>query len=104
MASCKSGGRVVNITLSPDDLRPLLAEIVDKVVATIEGDLAPMGGRLAITEVEAAKMLSLKDFQLRDERYSGRIKASVGRGGRILYAKSDLLKYLSDRRWKPPKR
>ena len=84
-----------------EDLAPLIREILTEVLDQVNADNAMVGKRLAIPEAEAARLLSMEPHQLRDERYDGRIKASMSRGGRIVYAKSDLIGYLNRRRWKP---
>jgi hypothetical protein len=68
--------------------------------AQTEQDRAAIGGdKLAYTEPEAARMLSLHPHQLRDERLRGRVQASVGPGRTVLYSRQDLLDYLAARRW-----
>lgn len=89
----------MRIELNGDDLRPLVQAVVTEVVAAIQTDSEQLGEKLAYTEQEAARLLSMQSYQLRDERRDGRIEASVGRGGRILYSKGDLLAYLRSRRW-----
>ncbi|GAB4159928.1 MAG: hypothetical protein Tsb009_37250 [Planctomycetaceae bacterium] len=82
------------------DLAPLIEAAVAEAIRQIDETSSLIGGKLAIPEAEAARLLSMNPHQLRDERYEGRIAASVGRGGRILYSKNDLLNYLASRRWK----
>ena len=94
----------MKFTFDREDLQPLVAEIVAETLRQVEADSAELGGRVAFPEREAAGKLSMSYEQLRDERYDGRIKASVGRKGRILYSKADLLEYLTTRRWKPKER
>ncbi|TXT21172.1 MAG: hypothetical protein FD138_4090 [Planctomycetota bacterium] len=89
----------MKIELNGDDLKPLIQAVANEVVATMQADAERIGEKLAYTEQEAARLLSMQSYQLRDERRDGRIQASVGRGGRILYSKGDLLAYLRTRRW-----
>jgi hypothetical protein len=91
----------VKLHFDSEDLAPLIREILTEVLDQVNADNAMVGKRLAIPEAEAARLLSMEPHQLRDERYDGRIKASMSRGGRIVYAKSDLIGYLNRRRWKP---
>jgi hypothetical protein len=87
------------LQLNPLALRPLIQRIVEQTLATVDGERAQLNGRLAYTEAEAAALLGLQSYQLRDERLKGRIQASVGPRGRILYSRGDLLAYLQSRRW-----
>jgi len=80
--------------------------LIRKIVAETVSELGRDGDRLdklAFPEVEAAALLSMQPWQLRDERRDGRIAASIGRGGRILYSRTDLLRYLESRRWQAKK-
>jgi hypothetical protein len=89
----------MKIQLENDDLEPLIRRIVAETVAELKRDEDRLG-KLAFTEAEAAALLSMQSWQLRDERRDGRITASVGRGGRILYSREDLLTYLRNRKWR----
>lgn len=91
----------VQLHIDSEILRPFICQVVAEVLAQVEADDALLNGRLALTESEAAALLSLQHHQLRDERLRGRIHASVGPGRKILYSKADLLGYLASRRWKP---
>jgi Helix-turn-helix domain len=95
-----SNDAALHLSLPPELLRPLVREVVAEVVAALEQDRAGLGDKLAYSESEAARLLSLHSHQLRDERRRGRIKASTGPGRKVLYAKQDLLNYLAARRWK----
>ena len=89
----------MKIELENGDLEPFIRRIVAVTVAELKRDQDGLA-KLAYTEADSAELLSMKPWQLRDERREGRITASVGRGGRILYSKADLLRYLEERRWK----
>jgi len=91
----------VQLTITPDDLRPLVEAIVAQTVASLAADSAAIGDRLAIPEAEAARLISLEPHVLRDERLRGRIGASQVVGRRILYSRQDLLDYLAGRRFEP---
>jgi len=90
----------MKLELDSADLRPIIEATVAETIAQLRADESKLGGKLAYTEPEAAELLSMQAWQLRDERRDGRIAASVGRGGRILYSRDDLLTYLSNRKWK----
>jgi hypothetical protein len=92
----------LSLDLDPEALAPLVERIVAEALSRLESEPARFdGSRLAYSEPEAAALLSLAPHQLRDERRRGRIKASVGPGRKVLYAKQDLLDYLMSRRWAP---
>jgi len=88
----------VSLLLDPEILRPLIESVVAETVARLEGTRPP-GGKLAYSEEEAARLLSLESWQLRDERHRGRIQASQIVGNRIRYRHEDLVRYLASRRW-----
>ncbi len=78
--------------------REALIETVVRRTLEEEGRWAcrlPDDGRLAFSEPEAAAMLSMNPWQLRDERLRGRITASKIAGRKIRYTKQDLLDYLA---------
>ena len=86
----------MQLVISPDELRPLVEAVVCEMLARFEGD----GERLSYTESEAAGLLGVPKHTLRDERLRGRIEASVV-GRKIVYSKSQILEYLSRRKWEP---
>jgi hypothetical protein len=87
-----------HLSLNPDSLRPLIAEVVQATLAALEADRARLGDRLAYSEPEAARLLGLAPHQLRDERRRGRIPSSQVVGRRVRYTRQDLLGYLMARR------
>jgi hypothetical protein len=89
----------VNFEFDAAVLEPLVRRIVEEVVAAMAADNAMFNGRLAHSESEAAALLGLQPWQLRDERLRHRIGASIGPGRKIMYSKDDLLAYLRSRRW-----
>lgn len=86
---------------SLESFQPLIDAAVQRAIIACQRDAAAIGNRLALKEPEAAELLSLTPTQLRAERRRGRIGASVGPAGVILYCREDLLDYLASRRWKP---
>lgn len=80
-------------------LRELVATVVAEVLAQQEPPVAQPLDKLAYSESEGARLLSLTEAQLRGERKRGRIVASCGPGGKILYSRSALEAYLAGRRW-----
>jgi hypothetical protein len=89
----------VKIDLEAADLEPLIQRITAEVIAQLRHDKSKLGDRLTFTEPEAAALLNMETWQLRDERRDKRIAASVVRGGRIVYSRPDIMTYLERRRW-----
>ena len=89
----------MKIEIDPDDLRPVIEAVVAETVAKLEVDREHLAAKLAYCEAEAARLISLTERQLADERRRGRIKASSIVGRRIRYLRDDLLEYLLSRRW-----
>lgn len=87
----------MKLSLDPNELRPLIAEVVAEVLQAVRQSEE----RLAYREAEAASLLGLNHHQLRDLRLRGEIEASRGPGGRILYRREDIEKYLLRNRYSP---
>jgi len=87
----------MHVSLSKEDLQPLVKEIVSELLLAPEGEhlaLSP-DGRLAYSEPEAATLLGLPAHRLRDARLRGEISArKVGRAYR--YARSELIRFIQD--------
>ena len=66
---------MAKIEFNPDDLAPIIGEAVRKTIANLaeRALLGQSNGKLAYSEAEAARLLSLKPHQLRDERLEGKI-------------------------------
>jgi hypothetical protein len=90
------------LSLDPEALKPLVAAVVQEVLAALEADRQAVPDRLAFSEAEAARLLGLQQHQLRDERLRGRISSSSVVGRRIRYTREDLVGYLQARRVAPP--
>ena len=91
----------MNITLDHDDLRPLIQSIVDETLDHIDAAQSRLPiSQLAYTEAEAAGLIGVAPHSLRDARLRGEIKASR-LGKRILYQRSELLKFLSKQQLNP---
>jgi hypothetical protein len=82
------------LAIGADVLRPLIAEVVEQTVARLEAARAVLPDRIAFTEAEAARLLSLAPWQLRDERRRGRIAGCQIVGRQWRYTREDLLAYL----------
>lgn len=86
------------LSIAPEALRPLIAEVVSEVLTRLEAERAKLGDKLCYSEEEAARLMGLEPWQLRDERRRGRIGASQIVGRRIRYTRDNLLAYLAGRR------
>jgi hypothetical protein len=91
----------LQLALDPAALTPLIRAVVEQTIARLDEARSALPDKLAFTEAEAARLLSLNQHQLRDERLRGSIEASVGPGRKILYSREQLLAYLTSRRWRP---
>ena len=91
----------MHLAIDTEALKPLVAAVVEEVLARVKGDGLP-DDRLAFGEAEAARLIGLNRWQLRDERRRGRISGTVGPGRRIFYSKADISTYLASRRTGAP--
>ena len=82
---------MAKLVIDPDELKPLVREIVQAVLAETNQLL---NGKLAVSEHEAASLLGLNPWQLRDLRLAGKIEYSRIVGGRVRYSPEDLTGYL----------
>jgi hypothetical protein len=88
----------LSLNVDPEALRPLIAAVVAETLAQFKDAEARLPEKLCYSESEAARLLGLNSWQLRDERRRGRIAASAIVGKRIRYARQDLIAYLTTRR------
>ena len=72
--------------------------MVEQVVRAVLDELSGMNllvhGKLALTEEQAAELLGLNPWQLRDLRLAGKIGFTRIVGNRVRYTQADLLDYL----------
>ena len=66
----------MNIHFSDDDLRPIVEAVVAEMLRQRDADDAMLNGKLAYTEAEAAALLSVERYTLRDMRLRGEITAT----------------------------
>lgn len=86
----------MNIQFDPDDLRPLVQQIVAETLAATNTDIHTDDGRLAWSEAEAAAMLGLETHVLREQRRKGRIVCCNAKPGRrILYRREQIDAFLN---------
>lgn len=88
----------MQVTIDPDELRPIISATVAEVLAQIRADESAVGDKLAFSEQEAARRLDIEHHVLRDARLRGEISASRIAGRRIRYRKSDLTDYMARHR------
>ena len=85
---------MAKLDINPDELKPLVREIVQAVLAETDQLKHLLNGKLAVTEPDAAAMLGLNSWQLRDLRLAGKITYSRIVGGKVRYTPDDLIGYL----------
>jgi hypothetical protein len=85
---------MADLRISPEELQPLVRQIVEAVLAETRRQEQFLNGKLAVPEAEAAALLALNPWQLRDLRLAGKINHSRIVGGRVRYTADDLLDYL----------
>jgi hypothetical protein len=98
-ADIHPNGAPVSLAIDAAALRPLIEQVVTETLRQLQEINATLPDCLAFSEQEAARLIGLSTWQLRDERLRGRISASQVTGRRIRYQRSDLLQYLESRRW-----
>jgi hypothetical protein len=85
-----------NIPDASPDLHRLVKDIVRTVLAELgEQPTTLPGGKLAFDEKEAASLLDLNSWQLRDIRRAGLIEHHRIVGGRVRYTAEQLRDYLA---------
>lgn len=85
---------MADIRLDPSELQPMVQSIVAEVLRELEKHRQVHDGRLAYSEAEAADLLGLNQWQLRDLRLAGKIAHARIVGNRIRYTLDDLKAYL----------
>jgi hypothetical protein len=98
MADHASNGAPLALALDQAALKPLITAIVRATVAELEAVRARFDDRLCYSEAEAARLLSLNVWQLRDLRLRGEITPSRVVGKRLRYLRDDLIRYLLERK------
>ncbi len=83
----------LQIQFDEDALRPLVHLAVAEVIERMEADRAKLSGRLAFTEAEAAALLGVKPYVLRDCRRRGELHGAKV-GSKIVYTRTDLVEFL----------
>jgi hypothetical protein len=87
-------GVMADLRLSTDELRPIVQEVVRAVMDELTSMNHLVHGKLALTEEQAAQLLGLNPWQLRDLRLAEKIGFTRIVGNRVRYTLPDLLDYL----------
>ena len=85
---------MADLQLTSEEIRPLVHEIVRAVLDEMDQLKHLVNGKLALTEEQAAELLDLNSWQLRDLRLAGKIGFTRIVGNRVRYTLQDLLLYL----------
>ena len=83
----------MRIQLDQQDIEPLVHLAVAEAMNRLEEERAKFSGRLAFTEPEAAALLGVKPYVLRDCRRRGELQAAKV-GSKIVYTRTDLVEFL----------
>jgi hypothetical protein len=83
----------VNIAFSADDLRPLVAAVVEQVLTSKADADSKHGNRLGHTEAEAAALIGVERHVLRDCRLRGEINAKLV-GKKYIYSRLEIERFL----------
>ena len=87
----------LKIEFDREDLRPLVHLAVAEALDRMEEERAKLGGRLAFTEPEAAALLGVRPYVLRDCRRRGELQGAKV-GSKIVYTRADLLGFLDQQK------
>ena len=90
----------LKIEFDCDALRPLVNLAVAEALERMESERAKLNGRLAFTEPEAAVLLGVKPYVLRDCRRRGEIEGAKV-GSKVVYTRADLLTFLDRQKENP---
>jgi len=91
----------MKIEIESADLLPIIQQTVNQTIEALDQAESKVPDvRLAYPEPEAAALVGVAPHALRDARLRGELNASR-LGKRVVYQRSELLKYLSDRKINP---
>lgn len=85
---------MAELRIDPDELKALVRDIVASVLHEVEQHRLLVNGKLALAEPEAAELLALHPWQLRDVRLAGKIGHTRIVGNKVRYTVEDLRAYL----------
>jgi len=85
----------VKLELSPDDLKPIVAEAVAQAIEQLRGNELRFAEQFGFPEAQAASLIGVRPHVLRDLRLKGLAKAKrVGRG--YLWHRNELERLLRE--------
>lgn len=85
---------MAELRIDPAELKALVQEIVAQVIEELQQHQQMLNGKLALSEPEAAELLGLHPWQLRDLRLAGKLGYSRIVGNKVRYTVQDLTDYL----------
>jgi hypothetical protein len=88
---------MAELRIDPAELKTLVRDIVVSVLDEFQHHRLLVNGKLALSEPEAADLLSLHPWQLRDLRLAGKIGHTRITGNKVRYVVEDLQHYLRQR-------
>ncbi len=86
---------MAELRIDPAELKSLVRDIVTSVLQELEQHRLLVNGKLALSEPEAAELLGLHPWQLRDVRLAGKIGHTRITGNKVRYSLEDLQSYLA---------
>jgi hypothetical protein len=86
------------MSIDPGPLTELVRRLFAEALADQDAQRQQLPDRLAFSEAEISRLLSLHQHQLRDERRRRRSAASQVVGKRIRYTREDLMSYFAANR------
>lgn len=85
---------MAELKITPEELQPLIRQILKGLLEEQNQTKILLEGKIAIKEEQAAKLLGLNPWQVRDLRISGKIGYHRIVGNKIRYTMNDLNSYL----------
>jgi len=83
----------MKVEFDADDLQPLVESVVDTVLQRVDSAHSKLCERLSFTEAEAADLMGVEKYVLRDCRLRGELQGTQI-GKRICYTREELTKFL----------
>lgn len=85
---------MAELRIDDDEFKRLVKQIVSETLQELDQFRLATNGKLALTEQEAAELLGLHSWQLRDLRLARKIAHSRIVGNKVRYLVRDLFDYL----------
>ena len=87
----------MELKLNPAELTPIIRQTIEETLAEVGPTNDKLAGRLAFTEAEAAELMGIERYVLRDARLRGEIDGSKV-GKMIIYEPDVLREFITSRR------